>query len=155
VLASHRGGPGSIPGRDMSVLRPLVRMEMILVKSLQRFLSVAGLGYFEELMSLLESSLGLERAHMGMFSELAILYSRYKPEKLKEHLELFWSRVNIPKVGIILTIIIYSLAAGRTRVAPTVFVVKPNYIRKFKKYCSESLNCRELRYFKDRLQFLL
>ncbi len=50
-------------------------------------------------MSLLESSLGLERAHMGMFSELAILYSRYKPEKLKEHLELFWSRVNIPKVG--------------------------------------------------------
>jgi len=56
-------------------------------------------GYFEELMSLLESSLGLERAHMGMFSELAILYSRYKPEKLKEHLELFWSRVNIPKVG--------------------------------------------------------
>ena len=55
-------------------------------------------GYFEELMSLLEASLGLERAHMGMFSELSILYSRYKPEKLREHLELFWSRVNIPKV---------------------------------------------------------
>lgn len=55
-------------------------------------------GYFDELMSLLEASLGLERAHMGMFSELAILYSKYKPEKLKEHLELFWSRVNIPKV---------------------------------------------------------
>ena len=49
-------------------------------------------------MSLLEASLGLERAHMGMFSELAILYSKYKPDKLKEHLELFWSRVNIPKV---------------------------------------------------------
>ena len=56
------------------------------------------LGYFDELMSLLEASLGLERAHMGMFSELAILYSKYKPDKLKEHLELFWSRVNIPKV---------------------------------------------------------
>merc|ERR1719216_559159 len=55
-------------------------------------------GYFEELMALLEASLGLERAHMGMFTELSILYSRYKPEKLKEHLELFWSRVNIPKV---------------------------------------------------------
>merc|ERR1712142_896607 len=55
-------------------------------------------GYFEELMALLEASLGLERAHMGMFSELSILYSRYKPDKLKEHLELFWSRVNIPKV---------------------------------------------------------
>ena len=55
-------------------------------------------GFFDELMSLLEASLGLERAHMGMFTELAILYSKYKPEKLREHLELFWSRVNIPKV---------------------------------------------------------
>lgn len=41
---------------------------------------------------------GLERAHMGMFTELGILYSKYKPEKMREHLELFWSRVNIPKV---------------------------------------------------------
>jgi hypothetical protein len=42
---------------------------------------------------------GLERAHMGMFTELAILYSKFKPEKMREHLELFWSRVNIPKVS--------------------------------------------------------
>lgn len=55
-------------------------------------------GYFEELISLLEAALGLERAHMGMFTELGILYSKYKPSKMKEHLELFWSRVNIPKV---------------------------------------------------------
>lgn len=55
-------------------------------------------GYFEELIALLEAALGLERAHMGMFTELAILYSKFKPSKMKEHLELFWSRVNIPKV---------------------------------------------------------
>jgi clathrin heavy chain len=55
-------------------------------------------GYFEELIGLLEAALGLERAHMGMFTELAILYSKYKPAKMREHLELFWSRVNIPKV---------------------------------------------------------
>lgn len=55
-------------------------------------------GYFEDLIALLESALGLERAHMGMFTELAILYSKYKTEKMREHLELFWSRVNIPKV---------------------------------------------------------
>ena len=41
---------------------------------------------------------GLERAHMGIFTELAILYSKFKPQKMREHLELFWSRVNIPKV---------------------------------------------------------
>ncbi|KAK0417358.1 hypothetical protein QR680_012963 [Steinernema hermaphroditum] len=55
-------------------------------------------GYFKELIALLEGALGLERAHMGMFTELAILYSKFKPEKMREHLELFWSRVNIPKV---------------------------------------------------------
>ncbi|KFD72333.1 hypothetical protein M514_11620 [Trichuris suis] len=55
-------------------------------------------GYYEELINLLEAALGLERAHMGIFTELAILFSKYKPEKMREHLELFWSRVNIPKV---------------------------------------------------------
>ena len=55
-------------------------------------------GFFEEIISLMEAGLGQERAHMGMFTELAILYSKYKPDKMREHLELFWSRVNIPKV---------------------------------------------------------
>ncbi|TNY19085.1 hypothetical protein DMC30DRAFT_401377 [Rhodotorula diobovata] len=55
-------------------------------------------GYTDELMSLLEAGLGLERAHMGMFTELSVLYAKYKPERLMEHLKLFWSRINIPKV---------------------------------------------------------
>ncbi|XP_058137793.1 clathrin heavy chain 2 isoform X4 [Dasypus novemcinctus] len=55
-------------------------------------------GYFEELIALLEAAMGLEQAHMGMFTELAVLYSKFKPQKMPEHLELFWSRVNIPKV---------------------------------------------------------
>ncbi|ORX62733.1 clathrin heavy chain [Hesseltinella vesiculosa] len=55
-------------------------------------------GYFEELIHLLEAGLGLERAHMGMFTELAVLYAKYTPEKMMEHLKLFVSRVNIPKV---------------------------------------------------------
>ncbi|RUS26008.1 clathrin, heavy polypeptide, isoform CRA_b, partial [Jimgerdemannia flammicorona] len=55
-------------------------------------------GYFDELMALLEGGLGLERAHMGMFTELAILYAKYRPEKMMEHLKLFVSRINIPKV---------------------------------------------------------
>ncbi|ROL54332.1 Clathrin heavy chain 1 [Anabarilius grahami] len=61
-------------------------------------LHIVDRGYFEELITMLEAALGLERAHMGMFTELAILYSKFKPQKMREHLELFWSRVNIPKV---------------------------------------------------------
>ncbi|KAG8880927.1 hypothetical protein FRB97_000320 [Tulasnella sp. 331] len=55
-------------------------------------------GHFDEIISLLEAGLSLERAHMGIFTELSILYCRYKPEKLMEHLKLFVSRINIPKV---------------------------------------------------------
>jgi clathrin heavy chain len=55
-------------------------------------------GYFEEIISVLTSSLGLDRAHKAMFTELAILYSKYKPEKLQEHLELFPDRISLPKV---------------------------------------------------------
>ncbi|ORY97188.1 hypothetical protein BCR43DRAFT_489386 [Syncephalastrum racemosum] len=55
-------------------------------------------GFFDELIRLLEAGLGLERAHMGMFTELAVLYAKYAPEKMMEHLKLFVSRINIPKV---------------------------------------------------------
>ncbi|KAM0791024.1 hypothetical protein ACM66B_004322 [Microbotryomycetes sp. NB124-2] len=55
-------------------------------------------GHTDELIALLEAGLGLERAHMGMFTELAVLYAKYRPERLMEHLKLFWSRINIPKV---------------------------------------------------------
>lgn len=56
------------------------------------------LGFFDEVMELLEAGLGLERAHMGMFTELAILYSKYRPERMMDHLKLYSSRINIPKV---------------------------------------------------------
>ncbi|KAF4503828.1 hypothetical protein G6O67_008769 [Ophiocordyceps sinensis] len=55
-------------------------------------------GYFDELINLLEQGLGLERAHMGMFTELGIALSKYHPERLMEHIKLFWSRMNMPKM---------------------------------------------------------
>jgi clathrin heavy chain len=38
-------------------------------------------GHFEEIIGLLEAGLSLERAHMGIFTELSILLSKYKPAK--------------------------------------------------------------------------
>lgn len=55
-------------------------------------------GYFDELIALLEGGLGLERAHMGMFTELGVALSKYHPERVMEHLRLFWARINIPKM---------------------------------------------------------
>ncbi|CAG5183454.1 uncharacterized protein ALTATR162_LOCUS10589 [Alternaria atra] len=55
-------------------------------------------GYFDELINLLEAGLGLERAHMGMFTSLGEALAKYHPERVMEHLRLFWSRINIPKM---------------------------------------------------------
>ncbi len=55
-------------------------------------------GYFEELVQLVEAGLGLERAHMGMFTELAILYSKHQADRMMDHLKVYWQRINIPKV---------------------------------------------------------
>ncbi|KAI8476142.1 MAG: vesicle coat protein clathrin, heavy chain [Monoraphidium minutum] len=55
-------------------------------------------GHFDALMGLMESGLGLERAHMGIFTELGMLYAKFKPEKLMEHLKLFAKRLNIPRL---------------------------------------------------------
>lgn len=55
-------------------------------------------GRFQELLLLMEAGVGLERAHMGIFTELGILYAKHKPEKLMEHLKLFSTRINIPRL---------------------------------------------------------
>ena len=56
------------------------------------------LGHVEELSSLLEAGLGLERAHMGIFTELGGIYAKYNEERLYEHIKIFWARINIPKL---------------------------------------------------------
>jgi len=56
------------------------------------------LGHPKELIKMLEQGLGLEGAHAGIFTELGVLYSKYMAEKLMEHIKIFWSRMNTPKL---------------------------------------------------------
>jgi clathrin heavy chain len=51
-----------------------------------------------ELMQMLEQGLGLDNVHSGVFTELGILYSKYQPTKLMEHIKIFWSRCNVVKL---------------------------------------------------------
>lgn len=55
-------------------------------------------GYFDELIALLEAGLGLERAHMGMFTELGSALAKYHPDRVMETLRVFWSRTVVPLV---------------------------------------------------------
>ena len=57
-----------------------------------------GVGQPMELITVMEQGLGLEGAHAGIFTELGVLYSKYNPDKLMEHIKIFWSRMNIPKI---------------------------------------------------------
>merc|ERR1719343_1678291 len=55
-------------------------------------------GHFDHLVSLFEQGLGLEDAHIGIFTELGILYTKHVPEKVMEHCKVFFSKLNVSKV---------------------------------------------------------
>lgn len=52
----------------------------------------------EEMIALLESSLTLERSHIGIFTELGILYAKYKPEKLMDFIRNYFQKLNVSKL---------------------------------------------------------
>ncbi len=56
------------------------------------------LGHFTHLVSLFEQGIGLEDAHIGIFTELGILYTKHVPEKVMEHCKVFFSKLNVSKV---------------------------------------------------------
>lgn len=56
------------------------------------------LGVVNEMITLLETGVGLERAHIGIFTELAILYAKYKPEKLMDHCKSYMQKLNTTKL---------------------------------------------------------
>jgi clathrin heavy chain len=55
-------------------------------------------GHFEEIISVLEQGINLDRAHQGIYTQLAICYCKYKEEKVMEHVKLFYQRLNVPLV---------------------------------------------------------
>ena len=55
-------------------------------------------GKFSELIALMEAGVGVDRAHMGIFTELGILYANHMTDKLMEHIRLFSARINIPRL---------------------------------------------------------
>lgn len=44
-------------------------------------------GVPNEMISLLETGMGLDRAHVGIYTELGALYAKYNPSKLMEHIK--------------------------------------------------------------------
>lgn len=57
-------------------------------------------GHFDELIALIEAGLELERAHSGMFTEVAVLYAQHRPEKLLDHLRANHTKLNAGRVTV-------------------------------------------------------
>lgn len=47
-------------------------------------------GVPDEMIALLESGMHMDRAHIGIFTELGVMYAKYKPEKLMEHIRNYF-----------------------------------------------------------------
>jgi clathrin heavy chain len=56
------------------------------------------LGYFDHVISLFEQGIGLEDAHIGIFTELGVLYTKHVPDKVMDHCKVFFSKLNVSKV---------------------------------------------------------
>ena len=56
------------------------------------------LGHFDHLVSLFEQGIGLEDAHIGIFTELGVLYTKHVPEKVMDHCKVFFTKLNVSKV---------------------------------------------------------
>lgn len=51
-------------------------------------------GCWDELASVLKSAAANPSAHMGIFTELGVLYARYSPERLLEHVNMYARKMN-------------------------------------------------------------
>ena len=55
-------------------------------------------GYFNELILLLEQGMRHERTHNGIFTELGIIYAKYNPTRLMDHIRTYTGKLHIPKL---------------------------------------------------------
>lgn len=55
-------------------------------------------GFYNELMDLLQLGMSHERTHNGIYTDLGILYAKYLPDKLMDHIRAYHTRLHIPKL---------------------------------------------------------
>lgn len=55
-------------------------------------------GHFDALLELLETSLGLERANMSIFTAAGVALAKYRPQRLMDHLKIYVGRSNVPQL---------------------------------------------------------
>jgi len=52
-------------------------------------------GHFDEIIALLDQGLSLDRVHQGIYTALGVMYSRYKEDKLMDHIKFYYQKLNM------------------------------------------------------------
>jgi len=55
-------------------------------------------GHFYEVIELLDAGLTHEKAHTGLFTELGVLYTKYREELVGDFAKMWWKRVHVPRL---------------------------------------------------------
>jgi len=55
-------------------------------------------GFVDEIIQLMEQGMSLERTHNGIYTELGILYAKYTPKRLMDHIRTYQKSLMIPKL---------------------------------------------------------
>jgi clathrin heavy chain len=55
-------------------------------------------GYSEELINLLEQGMAHQKTHNGIFTDVGIMYAKYQPQRLMDHINQYSSRLHIPRL---------------------------------------------------------
>jgi clathrin heavy chain len=55
-------------------------------------------GYYEELIQLLEQGMRSPNAHNGIYTDLGIMYAKYQPQRLMDHITAYHQKIVIPRL---------------------------------------------------------
>lgn len=91
---------GCVDGQEFALAAPCGLRLLVETSEMQECIEYyEERGHFSEILEVLEAGLNLPRAHEAMFTETAILMTKYREEKVLNFCRLWHGRMNIPKVN--------------------------------------------------------
>lgn len=90
---------GCVDGAEFALAAPCALRLLVETAEMQECIEYyEERGHFFEIINVLEAGLNLPRAHPAMFTETAVLLTKYKEEKVLNFCRLWHGKFNIPKV---------------------------------------------------------
>lgn len=91
---------GCVDGKEFFLAAPCALRLLVETEEMQETIEYyEERGHFQEIIDVLEAGLNLPRAHSAMFTEMAVLLTRYREQQVLTFCRMWHGRMNIPKVS--------------------------------------------------------